>query len=195
MGTTFRPAPEPQGAGVTSVVRYRKRYALGLRILRKAAPRLAALFMPALCVHCGGDRWGATPLCLACLKKAAPLRPPLGAKAGSSGADSEPGLTGRAIADFGNGDGATVDGREEAAEGAREAMPLRCLFNMGPQLSTLIHGFKYRHMRRHIRFLCAYLRYRPDLAEWAGGFDALVPVPIHAVRRRERGYNQAMEIA
>ena len=58
----------------------------------------------------------------------------------------------------------------------------------------MIHGFKYRHMRRHIRFLCAYLRYRPDLKEFARGFDALVPVPIHPARRRERGYNQAEEI-
>ncbi|MDB5106130.1 MAG: putative amidophosphoribosyltransferase [Fibrobacteres bacterium] len=72
---------------------------------------------------------------------------------------------------------------------------MRFLFRMGPQLSTLIHGFKYRHMRRNIRFLCSYLRYRRDLAEWAGEFDALVPIPIHAVRRRERGYNQAEEIA
>ena len=66
---------------------------------------------------------------------------------------------------------------------------------MGPQLSTLIHGFKYRHLKRNIRFLCAYLRYRPDLADWCGAFDLLAPVPIHAVRRRERGYNQAEEIA
>ncbi len=72
---------------------------------------------------------------------------------------------------------------------------MRFLFLMGPQLSTLIHGFKYRHMRRHIRFLCAYLRYRNDIAAWAGTFDALVPVPIHSIRKRERGYNQAEEIA
>ena len=72
---------------------------------------------------------------------------------------------------------------------------MRFLFRMGPQISTLIHGFKYRHMRRNIRFLCAYLRYRPDLAVWAERFDALVPIPIHSVRRRERGYNQAEEIA
>lgn len=70
----------------------------------------------------------------------------------------------------------------------------RFLFRMEPGISTLIHGFKYRHMRRHIRFLCAYLRYRPDLKEYARSFDALVPVPIHPVRKRERGYNQAEEI-
>ncbi len=72
---------------------------------------------------------------------------------------------------------------------------MRFLFRMGPQLSTLIHGFKYRHMRRNIRFLCAYLRYRPDMREWSKKFDVMVPVPIHPTRKRERGYNQAAEIA
>jgi ComF family protein len=66
---------------------------------------------------------------------------------------------------------------------------------MVPPLSTLIHGFKYRHLVRHIRFLCAYLRFRPDLREWASTFDILIPVPIHATRKRERGYNQAEKIA
>jgi ComF family protein len=83
----------------------------------------------------------------------------------------------------------------ESGSGGGADLPSRFLFRMGPEISTLIHGFKYRHQRRHIRFLCAYLRYRPDLAAWAAGFDALVPVPIHAIRKRERGYNQAGEIA
>ena len=84
------------------------------------------------------------------------------------------------------------------AEASGEEQPftsVRCLFRMGPQISTLIHGFKYRHMQRHILFLCEYFRFRPDLAEWARGFDALIPVPIHRTRRRERGYNQAEKIA
>lgn len=50
-------------------------------------------------------------------------------------------------------------------------------------------------MRRNIRFLCAYLRYRPDLRTWSQNFDFMAPVPIHATRKRERGYNQAAEIA
>lgn len=71
----------------------------------------------------------------------------------------------------------------------------RFLFRMAPPLSTLIHGFKYHRRLRHARFLCARLRHRPGLRAWAAGFDLLVPVPIHAVRRRERGYNQAEAIA
>lgn len=60
----------------------------------------------------------------------------------------------------------------------------------------LIHRFKYDR--------CLYLR-RP-LAEWlaetlddaritAHPFDWLVPVPLHAARRREREFNQADELA
>jgi ComF family protein len=78
------------------------------------------------------------------------------------------------------------------AYGTRES---RFLFALGPALSTLVHGFKYHHRRRHAAYLCARARRRPDLAAWARGYDALVPVPIHAARRRERGYNQAEIIA
>jgi ComF family protein len=71
----------------------------------------------------------------------------------------------------------------------------RFLFTLSPALSTLIHGFKYHHRRRQAAYLCACARRTSDLAAWFGGFDALVPVPIHPVRRRERGYNQAEAIA
>jgi ComF family protein len=132
---------------------------------------LSSLFMPALCVHCRRDRWRGTPLCLGCLGKLAASRP-----------DAVP--TARA------------DGRERVSGGEMDPAPdLRVLFRMVAPLSTLIHGFKYRHMARHIRFLCAYLRFRPDLREWASSFDLLIPVPVHATRRRERGYNQAEKIA
>jgi ComF family protein len=71
----------------------------------------------------------------------------------------------------------------------------RFLFALSPALSTLIHGFKYHHRRRQAAYLCACARRRTDLTAWIAGFDALVPIPIHAVRRRERGYNQAEAIA
>ncbi|MDB5049503.1 MAG: amidophosphoribosyltransferase [Fibrobacteres bacterium] len=145
--------------------------AITFRLFRPLGAALSSWFMPALCVHCRRDRWGGTPLCLGCLRKAAPLRGPV---CGTCGLPA-------------------CGGTHENADDAFTS--LRFLFRIGPQVSTLIHGFKYRHMLRHIRFLCAYLRYRPDIAEWARSFDLLVPVPIHAVRRRERGYNQAERIA
>lgn len=71
----------------------------------------------------------------------------------------------------------------------------RFLFALSPALSTLIHGLKYHHRKRHAAYLCACARRRADLAGWAAGFDALIPVPLHLSRRRERGYNQAEAIA
>ena len=68
------------------------------------------------------------------------------------------------------------------------------LYRMTPPLQTLIHGFKYRDFRRNIRFLCLGLR--RHAASWAGRSpECVVPVPLHAARKRERGYNQAELIA
>lgn len=141
------------------------------RLARPLFRNLGDMFMPRVCVHCRRDRWAATPLCLACLRKVAPFRTPSCRECGLEGCGGS-----HAVADS-------------------PLASMRFLFPMGAELSTLIHGFKYRRMLRHIRFMCAYLRYRPDLAEYAGAFDALVPIPIHPVRKRERGYNQAEKIA
>jgi ComF family protein len=81
---------------------------------------------------------------------------------------------------------------DTAAYGDRER---RFPFRLTPALSTLIHGFKYHHRRRHAAYLCARVGRDRDLAAWAKGYDALVPVPVHTARRRERGYNQAALIA
>ena len=64
----------------------------------------------------------------------------------------------------------------------------------GPAAS-LVHAFKFRGSRQSAvaagREMVRALRLRPELA----GFDAVVPVPAHARRERERGYNQAEVLA
>jgi len=64
----------------------------------------------------------------------------------------------------------------------------------GPAAS-LVHAFKFRGSkpaaRAAGRAMAAALSLRPELA----GFDALVAVPIHPRRERERGYNQAEILA
>jgi len=88
------------------------------------------------------------------------------------------------------------DARPEEDEVVTGMPWIRALFRLTPPLHALIHGFKYRHQRRHIRFLCAWLRWRrawrDDLRE---SYDAVIPVPLHPARRRERGYNQAEVLA
>jgi len=69
------------------------------------------------------------------------------------------------------------------------------LFRLSPPLRSLIHGFKYRRMIRHIRYLCAHLQRSPGLLLALSQVDCIIPVPLHASRRRERGYNQAELIA
>lgn len=69
---------------------------------------------------------------------------------------------------------------------------VRALYRLAPPLHRLIHGFKYRHQPRLAVFLGAGLRRREDWrADLPVSYDAVVPVPLHPSRRRERGYNQA----
>lgn len=60
-----------------------------------------------------------------------------------------------------------------------------------------ILGFKYReqfYQRKHlVRWLIA--GYDRRYAEGEIKWDGLVPVPLHRLRRRERGFNQARELA
>jgi ComF family protein len=64
----------------------------------------------------------------------------------------------------------------------------------GPAAS-LVHAFKFRGFpsaaRAAGRLMAADHARRPELS----GFDALVPVPLHPRRERERGYNQAEILA
>jgi ComF family protein len=88
------------------------------------------------------------------------------------------------------------DSRPEEDEAVTGLPWIRALFRLTPPLHALIHGFKYRHQPRHIGFLCAWLRWRRAwIADLAATYDALVPVPLHASRARERGFNQAERLA
>ena len=67
------------------------------------------------------------------------------------------------------------------------------LFEYGPVVRALIHLLKYKR----------YLGLCHHLSQEAGvrfpnfgttGYTAVVPVPLHKTRKRERGYNQSEEI-
>jgi ComF family protein len=60
-------------------------------------------------------------------------------------------------------------------------------------LRAIVHALKY-HRRRSIAAPLA-LRMRRHGADVLAGMDVVVPVPLHRARRRERGFNQAAELA
>jgi ComF family protein len=61
-------------------------------------------------------------------------------------------------------------------------------------VDALVRGFKYQKRLSHGRVLGTLLA-EAVLARHAALPDAIVPVPLHPARERERGYNQAWELA
>jgi ComF family protein len=66
-------------------------------------------------------------------------------------------------------------------------------FVYAPPLAHYLHAFKYRGARGLGRAFGVLIA--PDLRAPRAAIDALVAVPLHRARLRERGYNQALEIA
>jgi ComF family protein len=60
-------------------------------------------------------------------------------------------------------------------------------------LKAIIHALKYEGRRSLAKPLGAFMRERG--ADILAGADAVVPVPLHLSRRRERGFNQAADLA
>jgi ComF family protein len=78
----------------------------------------------------------------------------------------------------------TVDWQVDAV-----AAPL----DYAPPLDFYVQSLKYRGARSLARAFALLLA--PTLSETRGAVDALVAVPLHGSRLRERGYNQAFEFA
>ena len=60
-------------------------------------------------------------------------------------------------------------------------------------LKAIVHALKYEGRRSLARPLAALMRERG--ADLLGAADCAIPVPLHATRRRERGFNQAADLA
>jgi ComF family protein len=136
------------------------------------------VLLPRACAHCREDLpfREAEPLCAKCAAALPPPPDPACARCGG---------TLGVRRDF---CGACA-GRLFACRLARAAVSYR-----GPAAS-LVHAFKFRGFpcaaRAAGRVMAADFSRRAELA----GFDALVPVPLHPRRERERGYNQASLLA
>ncbi len=64
----------------------------------------------------------------------------------------------------------------------------------GPIKAAVKHA-KYEHRWPLMERLADRLLDKRDLKTWLHGVDALVPVPLHPTRQRDRGFNQADVIA
>jgi ComF family protein len=153
-----------------------------MRLLAKLnpLPALGSLFYPSTCVVCSGTVEGVEYLCANCLGRAPRIVAPFCAKC------SEP-FFGAITQTFRC---ANCEHRTLHFDAAVAAYRSRGL------VRKLVHDFKYGR-QRHLRY---------PLAEWLGetlhdarlrsrSFDMIVPVPLHAARERERGFNQATLIA
>lgn len=132
------------------------------------------LVFPPRCAGCNrrGD-W----LCPACAARVRPLAPPWCARCGVP-LRAAGGARCRGCAAGGG----------HALDWARAAYPFA-----GP-LRGAIHRFKYEGERARAEHLGRLFAIPLDLPEPAGSL-LIVPVPLGAARRRERGYNQAEELA
>lgn len=71
---------------------------------------------------------------------------------------------------------------------------LRAAFTWSPELRSVIHAYKFGDAPELAGPLVAQAQATPAFARGARP-DAIVPVPLHPVRRRERGYDQAARLA
>lgn len=69
------------------------------------------------------------------------------------------------------------------------------LFNYNKALRHSLAAVKYKNRREYLDFYAAVMltRFQDRIRHWQP--DMLIPIPVHPSRRRQRGYNQAEELA
>jgi competence protein ComFC len=140
-------------------------------IVRPALRAVLALWLPPICSHCSSKRFGELPLCITCIRSLLRIQTPTCALCGTHHCNNQ------------------------HPNWNPKMSSTRFLFLLNEPLTTLIHGFKYQHRLRNLKYLAAFVRLRPDLIEYIREFDALIPIPLHSLRKRERGYNQSAILA
>ena len=149
-------------------------------VAQRAGEALVSLFFPPHCAGCGKDTIAGVHLCEACSAQARRIEAPFCERC------SEP---------F---DGSITDTFGCANCGDRQ-LHFECA--VAPYLSRgvvreFIHRFKYDHERFLRLPLGAWLADALSDPRLNGRpFDAIVPVPLHPTRYRERGFNQAALLA
>ncbi len=152
---------------------------------------VADLLFPPRCVAC--HRLGAW-LCSGCLAGIQIMRPPVCAHCGIAlpPGDRDVGPVSthsrRAAQDF-----SALCARCQKAPFKLDGLRA-CAFHGGP-LREAIHQFKYEGLRSLAEPLGQLMSQAWSEVAPVGDFEAVVPVPLHPARQRERGYNQAALLA
>ena len=69
------------------------------------------------------------------------------------------------------------------------------IYNRGSRIRKLVHELKYRGRKEAGEMLGEMYGHILHESGFTEGIDLMVPVPLHPVRERRRGYNQSMCIA
>ena len=153
-----------------------------LHTLRCAADGILSVVLASACAACGEllEQPTRGPVCAACWRSILPLTPPLCDRCG------DPLPTWRAIS------------RPLAVcARCRRARPIvsraRAIGSHDGALRAIVHALKYEGRRSLARPLATLMRQRG--ADVLADATCVVPVPLHASRRRERGFNQASDLA
>lgn len=136
--------------------------------------RLSALLFPPRCLVCGEDGLPGRDLCLAC----------------SLGMPWQQAACRRCALPL---PGADAEGLCGACQHARSPLQaVRAAFTYNAPLDGLLLRFKFHHDLSAGRLLSALM---VDVLGSAERPQAIVPVPLHLSRLRQRGYDQAWELA
>jgi len=152
------------------------------RAAAAAADALLAVAAAPRCAACGEllDRPTAGPVCERCWRSILPLTPPLCDRCGDP-------LGSWRLLDRAASRCCRCRRRPTSLDRAR------AVGAYGGALAAVIHALKYDGRRSLAAQLAALMRERG--AEVLEGADCVVPVPLHWWRRRERGFNQAADLA
>lgn len=150
--------------------------------LRLGLDALVAVLLAPSCAACGAllERPTRGPVCAPCWRSILPLTPPL------CDACGDPLPTWRASSH-------ALERCPRCRRGRRSVDRARAIGEYDGALRALIHALKYEGRRSLARPLAALMRERA--ADLVAAADWAIPVPLHPSRRRQRGFNQAADLA
>lgn len=138
------------------------------------------LLFPRRCPVCGeivSGESAAAGICLDCIKKLSPVKEPVCKKCGK---------------------GLFSDQQEYCLDCVRRPKSFetgRALLNYNEAARTSMAAIKYKNRREYLDFYGEMMvwKYGRMVKRWQP--QVLIPVPVHPSRRRQRGFNQAEELA